>query len=407
MTLRKKTRLAASLKALKQQKTQLDAQRRRAQAQSLAAAGPVTGTKKTGPKLSNKIPYTANDTILLVGEGNFSFAHSLAKRLGTAANIVATAYDSEDTVLEKYTADAQAHIQALRDLGGLVLFNVDGTQLQKHDGLRDRRFSHVVFNFPHAGAGIKDQDKNVETNKVLMMGFFASASTMLAEGSTKPGNGANSNTAANNDDDESDADESDDEPSARRPHRQRGARKGAAAVETIEFDGVQAEVTYGDNDGGLGSDSDSDQGAAQTSKPKKTARRSGKPGQIHVTLKSGLPYSLWNIRQLAKDAGLMLSHARPFNVSAYPGYEHRRTLGFKDGVSKDENREITGKDPQTHVFVAKPPQTDSEPKPEAVRSTNRGVAEGKRKKHRPQTVGVNSESYDGGKARAAKRSRVR
>lgn len=41
--------------------------------------------------------YSSNQSILLVGEGNFSFAASLAKKFGSAKNMVATSLDSKGT----------------------------------------------------------------------------------------------------------------------------------------------------------------------------------------------------------------------------------------------------------------------------------------------------------------------
>lgn len=41
------------------------------------------------------VHYSSHQTILLVGEGNFSFALCLAKNLKNASKIVATALDSE------------------------------------------------------------------------------------------------------------------------------------------------------------------------------------------------------------------------------------------------------------------------------------------------------------------------
>jgi 25S rRNA (uracil2634-N3)-methyltransferase len=32
-----------------------------------------------------------------------------------------------------------------------------------------------------------------------------------------------------------------------------------------------------------------------------------------------------------------------FDPALYPGYAHRRTIGFKDGVSKKGNEEIVGR----------------------------------------------------------------
>lgn len=46
-----------------------------------------------------------------------------------------------------------------------------------------------------------------------------------------------------------------------------------------------------------------------------------------VTLFEGEPYTQWNIRQLAKSAGLVLDHSFKFFAKAYPGYAHARTLG--------------------------------------------------------------------------------
>jgi len=44
------------------------------------------------------------------------------------------------------------------------------------------RFAKAVFNFPHAGAGIKDQDRNVRVNQELLGGFFLSALEVVRPG---------------------------------------------------------------------------------------------------------------------------------------------------------------------------------------------------------------------------------
>jgi 25S rRNA (uracil2634-N3)-methyltransferase len=75
-------------------------------------------------------------------------------------------------------------------------------------------------------------------------------------------------------------------------------------------------------------------------------------GEIHVTLKSGQPYDLWSIRTMAKATDLLRPKtAFLFVPSMYPGYAHRRTLGFKEGQSKSENEEIADKKPKTYIFV--------------------------------------------------------
>ncbi len=65
-----------------------------------------------------------------------------------------------------------------------------------------------------------------------------------------------------------------------------------------------------------------------------------------------------------------------FNHRLYPGYEHRRTLGFVEGVSKTGNSEIEGKLCKTYMLVKMDPaafdpltkkkkkKTKPKPKPE-------------------------------------------
>jgi len=50
-------------------------------------------------------------------------------------------------------------------------------------------------------------------------------------------------------------------------------------------------------------------------------------GAIVVTLFEGTPYTLWNIRDLARHAGLAVETSFVFQASAYPGCRHARTLG--------------------------------------------------------------------------------
>lgn len=112
-----------------------------------AAAGPVT------------VPFKATDTILLIGEGNFSFARALvcnpppALQYLPASNVVATAYDSEEECFSKYP-EAQAIVEELRHKGAEVLFGVDATKLESTSSLRNRKFDKIVWNFPHAGNAI-------------------------------------------------------------------------------------------------------------------------------------------------------------------------------------------------------------------------------------------------------------
>ena len=117
-----------------------------------------------------------------MGEGDLSFGAALAVAWGAAENLTATVFDDEATAARKYAAAAE-NASTLRALGARVLYGVDATRLPGGSkALRAGGFDRVVFNFPHAGAGIKDQKRNIETNQALLRGFFTTAPALLASG---------------------------------------------------------------------------------------------------------------------------------------------------------------------------------------------------------------------------------
>ncbi|KAI9209919.1 uncharacterized protein BJ171DRAFT_418261 [Polychytrium aggregatum] len=209
------------------------------------------------------MPYQDGDSILLVGEGNLSFARALVEIVPRSL-LTATVFDSEKIVMEKYP-DAARNIKAVADSGGAVLFGIDATKLEGYRKLRNKRFDKIVFNFPHAGAGIKDQDRNIQINQELLSSFFLSALPFL-----------------------------------------------------------KSRTTYQDP----------------------------VDGEIHVTLKEGEPYESWRIKKLAQMTGLLkCATSFEFVPQIYPGYAHRRTIGFQEGISKDHNEELQLKRCRTFVFV--------------------------------------------------------
>ncbi|OUM69188.1 hypothetical protein PIROE2DRAFT_68585 [Piromyces sp. E2] len=239
---------------------------------------------KNHKQLSQKdfIPFTEEDSILFIGEGNFSFAKSVAELLPAITyKMVATCYDNETELKEKYN-DAAENIEAIEDLGGKILYQVDATKLASLKHFKGKRFDKIVFNFPHVGAGIKDQDRNILTNQKLLQGFFDNASELLT-----------------------------------------------------------SRVLYNDmND-----------------------------GEILVTLKSGNPYDLWDIKKLAKSTGkLVTKTSYQFNPNLYPGYHHRRTIetGSPKGdlyaksiitINNNSDSEIVGfkiKTTSPHNFCVRP-----------------------------------------------------
>jgi len=127
-------------------------------AQNPKLSGEGKGGKKanTGPTRPPTIPFRPTDRILLIGEGNFSFARALVEaapavlRFLPPSNLTATAYDTEKDCCEKYP-EAESIISFLRTKGVEVIFGVDGTRLEKHPLLKGRKWDRVCWNFPHAG----------------------------------------------------------------------------------------------------------------------------------------------------------------------------------------------------------------------------------------------------------------
>ncbi|KFK35567.1 hypothetical protein AALP_AA4G007500 [Arabis alpina] len=123
--------------------------------------------------------YSSNHQILLVGEGDFSFSHSLAISFGSASNISASSLDSYDDVVRKYK-NARSNLETLKRLGASLYHGVDATKLHFHPDLHFRRFDRIIFNFPHAGFHGKEADPRlIRKHRELVFGFFRSASHML------------------------------------------------------------------------------------------------------------------------------------------------------------------------------------------------------------------------------------
>ncbi|PVU99010.1 hypothetical protein BB559_001064 [Furculomyces boomerangus] len=235
-------------------------------------------TKKQKHEIKVPVMYTRKDRILLVGEGNFSFAKALAEKIGTGINILATSLDSEKDSNTKYI-DASENVLEFKKLGGSVLYNIDCTCLEKYKSIRNSKFTKIVFNFPHAGPEFIDQLTKEHPS---------------------------------NDEENDDLEKSGDK------------------------DLTKSKLEIQNNNLSL------------FSQPLKTKV----DGEIHITLKSGEPYDSWNVKALSKKTGkLQIKTTVPFITKTYPGYEHRRTLGFKQGTSVGNNLEIIDKKPKTYIFV--------------------------------------------------------
>jgi 25S rRNA (uracil2634-N3)-methyltransferase len=124
------------------------------------AKGKGRETEKA-PQQRIVIPFKPTDKILLIGEGNFTFARALVTHQQSSSssplqhlppqNVTATAYDTEEECYKKYV-DAKEVVQVLREMGVQVVFGVDATKLEKCTALKGKRYDKLVWNFPHAGA---------------------------------------------------------------------------------------------------------------------------------------------------------------------------------------------------------------------------------------------------------------
>ncbi|KAL6656207.1 hypothetical protein ACP70R_007033 [Stipagrostis hirtigluma subsp. patula] len=123
--------------------------------------------------------YSSMQSILIVGDGDFSFSLALATAFGSGANLVATSLDTYEALKGKYSK-AEANIMELKTLGATVLHGVDAKIMRFHPDLKNRRFDRIVFNFPHAGFKGKEDDMHqINLHKELLWGFFCNARHLL------------------------------------------------------------------------------------------------------------------------------------------------------------------------------------------------------------------------------------
>ncbi|KAF7303060.1 DUF2431 domain-containing protein [Mycena kentingensis (nom. inval.)] len=307
--------LAAALKSQQSRLHNKQKEKERAAAQSAELASRKQSANGLGSSSKGKakqqppplprptIPFRATDKILLIGEGNFSFARALvcdppsdALRHLPPRNVTATAYDTEDECYAKYP-EAEAIVRALRDAGAEVLFGVDATRLERVSAFKGRRWDKVVWNFPHAGKGIADQDRNILSNQLLILGFLRSAAGFLAKGPI--------------------------------PNVMASSKKRKRVDE--------------DRDADAEDDADSDLDDAAPASPETASER----GRILITLRNVVPYTQWDVPRLAKHPPAPTSASAPENPSyillrsyafqrnLWTGYEHRMTKGERaNGAGK-------------------------------------------------------------------------
>lgn len=240
---------------------------------------------------SNFIPFDRTESLLLVGEGDLSFAKSIiVEGYILPENLIITSYDNSPSELElKYPNSFKENYAYLQSQNVKIFFKIDATDLIKSFKLskktpwnkvlgldwRIKPLQNIMFNFPHTGKGIKDQDRNIMDHQELVFGYLRSCK-MLFELVNKP------------------------------------------ILRTLSSHNQGYDV----------SDSQSKQNITNEGY-----------GRILLSVFTGEPYDSWMIKSLAKDNGFCVQRSGKFQWNLFPSYHHRRTNSEQDTTKPAKERD--------------------------------------------------------------------
>ncbi|KAL0399068.1 UNVERIFIED_CONTAM: hypothetical protein Sradi_2250100 [Sesamum radiatum] len=125
--------------------------------------------------------YSSGHELLLVGEGDFSFAACLATAFGNASNMVATSLDSPEMLRIKHPSSVR-NLQLVQEKRCTVIHQVDAHSMSQHPLLSHRKFDRIVFNFPHACFNHReDAPYQILRHQDVVRGFLKNAYEMVRE----------------------------------------------------------------------------------------------------------------------------------------------------------------------------------------------------------------------------------
>lgn len=120
--------------------------------------------------------YESSQSILTVGDGDFSFSLSIAEhfhKTNRNMTMVVTSHESFTSVTTTYPNCIET-LRRLKQLGAKVLHEVDATSLSATAALNNMTFDIILWNFPcvRIEAGADGQVCELDFNKELLRKFF-------------------------------------------------------------------------------------------------------------------------------------------------------------------------------------------------------------------------------------------
>ena len=258
--------------------------------------------------------------MLLVGEGDFSYAAALKDQYPQELDIIATGLDTLDQVMTKYASSSQLCRLAGDGSNIHTLHSFDATTLDSNKSLRSlfrqrwqqRLPTRIVFNFPHTGAGIKDRARNIRAQQTMLLEFFKSVLRLYCTAQSVRSKdvvvGLRTKTMVMT---KEAATKAIADPSCLHRHRQ------AHDDDEQASNGQHIDANMNSED---------------------------ECPELHITLKEGDPYDDWNVKRLARLASnsdssicgaLEFNRSFRFDPSLVPSYRHVRTLGDMDNPNDD------------------------------------------------------------------------